>query len=98
LSASLLDPWEKMIRIKVLGTDLTIPENNTLLRCFQHLYPETVSYGKFCWNDECGNSEFRYRLPSDLQVRVERACRFVPTEGIEIVELSTELKEVLPLG
>ncbi len=98
MSASLLDPWEKMIRIKVLGTDLEIPENNTLLRCFQHLYPETVSYGRFCWNDECGNSEFHYRLPSDPQVRVERACRFVPPEGIEIVELSTELKQVLPLG
>ncbi len=97
MNDSLLDPWKKTIRILVLGRELEIPENNTLLRCFQHLFPETVSRGRFCWNDECGNSEFRFRMPGDETVRVERACRFVPPEGIEIVELSPELKQVLPL-
>ena len=86
-----------MIRIKLLGRELEIPENNTLLRCLQYLFPETVSYGKFCWNDECGNSEFHYRLPADTEIHVERACRFVPPEGMEIIELSPELKQVLPV-
>jgi hypothetical protein len=65
MTGSILEPWNKTIRITILGQPVDVPDNNLLLRCLQHLLPETVPYGRFCWNDECGNSEFRYRLPGD---------------------------------
>jgi hypothetical protein len=67
MTGSILEPWNKTIRITILGQPVDVPDNNLLLRCLQHLLPETVPYGRFCWNDECGNSEFRYRLPGDSE-------------------------------
>ena len=95
MNDSILEPWDRMIRITLLGREIEVPENNLLLRCLQHLLPETVPYGRFCWNDECGNSEFRYRLPGESEIRVERACRFVPVEGMEITAVSDQLRQVL---
>jgi len=92
---SILEPWEKTVRITILGRLVEVPENNFLLRCLQYLLPDTVPYGRFCWNDECGNSEFRYLLPGDPTVRVERACRFVPVPDMEITEVSDQLRQVL---
>ena len=40
-------------KIKLKGKELEIPENNMLLRGLQFLAPENVSYGRFCWNEEC---------------------------------------------
>jgi hypothetical protein len=92
---SLFKPFSRLVRIHVLGRTVEIPENNTLLRGFQFLCPTTVPYGKFCWNNECGNSKFYYRLPGDPVERKARACWFIPVEGMEITVLSAELKYVL---
>ena len=95
MTASLLAPWDTTIPIRILGRPVDVPENNVLLRCLQHLLPDTVPYARFCWNDECGNSEFRYRMPGDPEERVERACRFVPVAGMEITAVSEQLRQVL---
>jgi len=95
LTDSILEPWEQTIGIIILGRPVDVPENNLLLRCLQYLLPETVPYGRFCWNDECGNSEFRYLLPGDPVERVERACRFLPVPGMEITGVSEQLRQVL---
>ena len=95
MTDSILEPWEKTVPITILGRPVEVPENNLLLRCLQYLLPETVPYGRFCWNDECGNSEFRYRLPGDPVERVERACRYVPEPGLEIIAVSDQLRQVL---
>lgn len=93
---SYLNDFDKLIKIKILGREALVPENNTLLRCFQYLSPDTVPYGKFCWNNECGNSKFYYRYPGDEQERKGRACCFTKiTDGMEITVLSVELKYVL---
>jgi hypothetical protein len=95
LKPSFLAPWSRLVEIRVLGRPLRVPENNALLRGFRFLCPEAVSRGKFCWNRECGNSKFYYRLPGDPEERKARACHFVVVEGMEITGLSAELRWVL---
>ena len=41
----LLDPYERLITIEILGRPVEVPENNRLLRCFQYLSLNTISYG-----------------------------------------------------
>ena len=53
----LLDPYEKLVGIEVLGKQVVVPEKNRLLRCFQFLSLNTISYGDFCWNGECTNCQ-----------------------------------------
>ncbi len=84
-----------MISITVLGRALEVPENNSLLRGIQYLFPDRCHRGRFCWNSECGNSKFYYRLPGDPEERKARACRFIPVEGMVITHLSSELKFVI---
>jgi hypothetical protein len=92
---ALFRPYSRLLKIVVLGRTIEVPENNPLLRGFQHNCPETVPYGKFCWNNECGNSKFYYRLPGDPVEHKSRACQFIPVEGMQITVLSAELKWVL---
>ncbi|HUE81138.1 MAG TPA: hypothetical protein VMM84_03410 [Pyrinomonadaceae bacterium] len=86
----LLDPYERLINIKVLGRQVQVPEKNRLLRCFQYLSIETISYGDFCWNGECTNCQIWYHL-KDQDERVDRpalACRMEVIEDMEITRLS----------
>src|SRR5438093_622921 len=66
-AADLLDPYEKLVSIEVLGSEVSVPEKNRLLRCFQYLSINTVSYGDFCWNGECTNCQICYHPPIDCQ-------------------------------
>ncbi len=86
----LLDPYERLINIKVLGRQVQVPEKNRLLRCFQYLSIETISYGDFCWNGECTNCQIWYHLKGQDE-RVDRpalACRMEVIEDMEITRLS----------
>jgi hypothetical protein len=49
------EPFDKLVRVKICGERREVPENNTLLRCFQYFSPEAVSYGDLCWNGDCLN-------------------------------------------
>jgi len=46
-------PYERLVKIKILGKMFEVPEKNTILRCFQYISPETIPYGRFCWNQDC---------------------------------------------
>ncbi len=46
-------PYEKLVEISVFGKKFQVPERNSLLRCFQFISPETIPYGRFCWNQDC---------------------------------------------
>lgn len=94
-SGPLLEPYDRTVRIYVLGRPADVPENNPLLRGFQTLCCERVSHGRFCWNHECGNSKFYYRFPGETLERKARACRLEPVEGMQIIRLSPELQYVL---
>ncbi|MGH9803772.1 MAG: hypothetical protein ACRD4D_01270 [Candidatus Acidiferrales bacterium] len=85
-------PFERLVRIRVLGKSFDVPEKNMLLRCFQYISPETIPYGRFCWNQECQTCRVSYCVPGiQEEARPILSCKLIVHEGMEITELSTEL-------
>ena len=79
-------PYEKLIEIDVLGAKRMVPENNSLLRCFQFLAVESISHGDFCWNGECLNCQVW--LQNGDKEKAVIACRTTATEGMQILRLA----------
>jgi hypothetical protein len=85
-------PYERLVEIKILGKSFQVPEKNSVLRCFQFISPETVPYGRFCWNQECQYCRVQAQLPDDDQPREMLSCKFLVMPGMSITELSQELQ------
>lgn len=90
VAADLLDPYDKLVSIQVLGKEVSVPEKNRLLRCFQYLSINTISYGDFCWNGECTNCQIWYHMKgqTQLQDRPALSCRTECQEGMIVTKLS----------
>jgi hypothetical protein len=88
-------PYEHLVTIKVLGKTVQVPERNSLLRCFQFLSPETIPYGRFCWNQDCQYCRVMAKLPDDDKAREMLSCKFIVMAGMEITSISPELKGCL---
>jgi hypothetical protein len=86
----LLDPYEKLVSIEILGHRVEVPENNRLLRCFQYLSLQTISYGDFCWNGECTNCQVWYHRQGQGEADDKPAlsCRMKVLEEMVITRLS----------
>ena len=86
--------YERLVQITVLGKEFHVPDKNTCLRVFQYMSPETIPYGRFCWNQECQLCLISYKLASQPGVppRAILSCKVIVAEGMEIVELSEELR------
>lgn len=84
------EPFERLVEIEIEGEKREVPENNSLLRCFQYLSVETVSYGDFCWNGDCLNCKVSIKK-GDKQKDVI-SCRTKVEENMQIVKLSEEIK------
>ncbi len=85
-------PYEKLVEISIMGKKFQVPERNSLLRCFQFISPETVPYGRFCWNQDCQYCRVTCQLPDDDEPREMQSCKFIVMPGMEITDLSQELK------
>jgi hypothetical protein len=94
MSEELYRDYERLVEITILGKSFQVPEKNNCLRCFQFVSPETIPYGRFCWNQECQLCRVSYvvRGSPDQSPRPVLACKLLVSEGIDIVELSDELK------
>ena len=90
IAADLLDPYERLVTIEVLGTQVSVPEKNRLLRCFQYLSIHTISYGDFCWNGDCTNCQVWYHMQGqdELNDRPALSCRLQCEEGMVVTKLS----------
>ena len=90
IATDLLDPYEKLVPIEVIGNEVMVPEKNRLLRCFQYLSLNTISYGDFCWNGECTNCQVWYHMKgeSELCDKPALSCRLECQEGMIITRLS----------
>ncbi len=88
-SSEIFEPFDKLIDIDILGDVRQVPENNTLLRCFQYLAMESISYGNFCWNGECLNCQVW--LQNGEKEKAVMACRTTVREGMIIVRLADEI-------
>ncbi len=84
-------PYEKLIEIYVDGKSFLVPERNSLLRCFQFVSPETIPYGRFCWNQECQYCRVQCQLPDDDAARPILACKFMVSSGMRISDLGPEI-------
>ena len=90
MESDLLEPYERLVEIEVLGRRVEVPEKNTLLRCFQFLSIHTISYGDFCWNGDCTNCQVWYHEAgqTDSQDRTALSCRFQVREGLVVTRVS----------
>jgi hypothetical protein len=91
VESDLFEPYDKLIEIEVLGRRVRVPENNRLLRCFQFLSLQSISYGDFCWNGDCTNCQFWYREPGEGDAAPEKtalSCRFRVREGLTVTRLN----------
>ena len=93
-ASELLDPYEKLITIEILGKEVQVPEKNQLLRCFQYLSLKTISYGDFCWNGECTNCQIWYHDVGQTEVSDKPilSCRTQVADGMVITKLSNFIK------
>ena len=91
LDLSLFDPFQKLVQIEVLGKKVNVPENNTLMRCFQYFAFEPISYGGFCWNGTFRLCEIDYQLPDGRKRQCLSCCTKV-VDGMEIVKTTEELR------
>lgn len=91
----LYKPYEKLVKISILGKEFEVPEGNILLRAFQYLAPETVPYGRFCWNEECQYCRVHFDQGEGSQSRQALSCKLVVKDGMRITEAATEVKYCL---
>ncbi len=83
--------YEKLVEITVMGKTFQVPEKNSVLRCFQFISPETIPYGRFCWNQECQYCRVMCQLPDENQPSPMLSCKFLVVPGMNITELAPEL-------
>jgi hypothetical protein len=83
-------PYEKLIELKILGRARLVPENNSLLRCFQYLSVESISFGDFCWNGDCLNCQVWIKKGEKDKALI--ACRTNVQPDMEIVRLSEHIE------
>jgi hypothetical protein len=91
LMSEVFRPYERLVEITILGKTFLVPERNSLLRAFQFISPETIPYGRFCWNQECQYCRVNCQLSDEDQARPILSCKFIVSEGMTISELAPEL-------
>ena len=89
MESDIFEPFERLVEIDILGEKRRVPENNTLLRCFQYLSMQTVSFGDFCWNGDCANCQIW--LEDTVKEKPVLSCRTKVHEGMKIVRISQEI-------
>ena len=85
----LFGDFGKLLKLGVMGRQIAVPEKNTLLRGFQYASPDTISYGRFCWNGTCKNCTVTVR--DGQQETRSQACQTDASDGMQVVRLSREL-------
>jgi hypothetical protein len=93
--ATLLQPFARLVKLQVGESIFDVPENNTLLRCLQYLAPEPVSYGRFCWNQECQYCRVTYDLGEGSEPHAAIACKLMVQDGMRILETTSEMRYCL---
>lgn len=90
IDTDIFEPFENLVTIEICGARVEVPENNTLLRCFQYLSMETISMGEFCWNGDCANCQIW--LEGGAKDKPVLACRTKVEAGMNIVRMSGEIE------
>jgi hypothetical protein len=91
VNSSLYRAHTKLVEISIRGKKFNVPENNFLLRCFQYLSPETISYGRYCWNEECQYCRVSLSRAAGERFQQALSCKIMVEDGMVIHELAAEL-------
>ena len=86
---------DKLIQITVKGREYSVPEGNMLLRALQYLAPDTIPYGRFCWNEDCQYCRVTYDLGEGTVPRVALSCKLMVKPGMRLVAMADEIKYCL---
>ncbi len=81
--------FEKLIEIEILCEKCKVPEDNTLLRCFQYLSVKTISYGDFAGTAIAPIAGFGWKTPS--KDKPVLSCRTKIQDKMKIVRMSREI-------
>lgn len=87
----ILDQYEKLVPLYIGEVECLVPENNTLLRCFQYLRLYPISMGGFCWNADCHTCEVVVRDGSEPERKV-LSCQTTVVPGMKVLEMTDKLK------
>ena len=79
-------PYDRLVEIDICGEKREVPENNSLLRCFQYLAVESISYGDFCWNGECLNCQVI--IKNGDKEKAVMSCRTNVQENMQILRIA----------
>jgi hypothetical protein len=90
----IFEPWQRLVRIVVLGRVFRVPERNILLRQLQYV-SEDVGSGRYCWNAECRYCEVHYTVPGDPREHVGLACRLRGIEGMRLTRVAPEVRHTM---
>ena len=91
----LFRPYEKLITIRLGDKEFEVPEGNMLLRAMQYLAPEDISYGRFCWNEECQYCRVSFDLGPGTQTRAALSCKLMVQEGMHVGAMAQEIRYCL---
>lgn len=91
----LFRPFDKLIKIQLGDKVFEVPEGNMLLRCMQYLSPEDISYGRFCWNEECQYCRVSVDTGEGTQTRTALSCKLMVQEGMRVTEMAQEIRYCL---
>jgi predicted molibdopterin-dependent oxidoreductase YjgC len=91
----LFRPYEKLVNITIGEKQFQVPEGNMLLRAMQYLAPEDVSYGRFCWNEECQYCRVTFDLGPGTPLRTALSCKLMVQEGMRVIEAAQEIRYCL---
>ena len=95
MGSPLFREYSKLVEITIQGKKFQVPEKNTLLRAFQYISPDTIPYGRFCWNQECQLCRATYKMPQQPEARPVLTCKVLVADGMQIEDLSDELRWTL---
>lgn len=87
----LFEPYDRLIRIVVVGKELQVPENNLLLRQLSYVAPD-ISSGRYCWNGECRYCEVSYQTGSRGAEQSALACRVKGLAGMRVTRMALEMR------
>ena len=85
----ILEPYDRLIEITLLGEKKLVPENNSILRCLQYLDIEKISDAELCWNGDCLDCQVWIRNGDKEKALI--SCRANAVEGMEILRVSEAL-------
>jgi hypothetical protein len=88
--SDLYEPYDRLIKIEILGKTIEVPDNNLLLRQLAFVAPD-IAWGKYCWNGECRYCEVHYTRDEGVELSA-LACRVKGVEGMKIVKLAPEVR------